>query len=113
MGMLPTTDAQTSSSREALVVTVDWLKQHASDKDLVLLYAGEKGEYDGGHIPGARFVAMEALGPNVPDGLILELPTQDALHEQLEALGISDASRIVVYYGSRTVPYATRVMLTL
>jgi thiosulfate/3-mercaptopyruvate sulfurtransferase len=90
------------------------LKQHASDKDLVLLFAGEKGEYDNGHIPGARFVGMETLAaPNVPDGLILELPKPDVLHEQLEALGISDASRIVVYYGLRTVPYATRVILTL
>jgi thiosulfate/3-mercaptopyruvate sulfurtransferase len=112
--MVPIANAQAPSPREALLVTTDWLKQHASDKDLVLLFAGEKGEYDNGHIPGARFVGMETLAaPNVPDGLILELPKPDVLHEQLEALGISDASRIVVYYGLRTVPYATRVILTL
>jgi thiosulfate/3-mercaptopyruvate sulfurtransferase len=111
--ILPTAEAQTSSPREALLVTAEWLKQHVSDKDLVLLFAGEKGEYDSGHIPGARFVAMDALAPNVPEGLILELPDPQVLHQQLEALGISDSSRIVVYYGSRTVPYATRVILTL
>ncbi len=109
----PLANAQTSSPREALVVTADWLKQHAGDKDLVVLHAGEKGEYTSGHIPGARFVSMETLAaPTEPDGLILELPEPAVLQQQLEALGISDASRIVVYYG-RSVPLATRVMLTL
>ena len=107
-------DAQASSPREALLVTVDWLKQHAGDKDLVLLHAGEKAEYDSGHIPGARFVGMEAVAaPSEPDGLILELPERGVLHQQLEALGITDTSRIVVYYSERNVPYATRVLLTL
>ena len=43
--MLPIANAQTSSPRDNLVVTAEWLKQHANDKDLVLLFAGEKGEY--------------------------------------------------------------------
>jgi thiosulfate/3-mercaptopyruvate sulfurtransferase len=111
--ILPMANAQTSSPREALLVTANWLKQHADDKDLVLLHAGEKGEYDSGHIPGARFVGMETFGaPNAPDDLILELPEPEVLHQQLEALGVSDTSRIVVYHG-RGVPYATRVILTL
>ena len=112
--MLPIANAQTSSPRDNLVVTAEWLKQHANDKDLVLLFAGEKGEYESGHIPGARFVGMETLAaPSEPDGLILDLPEPDALRQQLEGLGISDTSHIVVYYGLRTVPYATRVILTL
>ena len=41
-GILPVTNAQTSSPRDSLVVTTDWLKQHAGDKDLVLLHVGEK-----------------------------------------------------------------------
>lgn len=105
--------AAESSPRESLVVTADWLKLHIADKDLVVIHAGEKAEYDNGHIPGARFAAMDTLAaPGVPDGLILELPEPALLHEQLEATGISDTSRIVVYYG-RSVPLATRVILTL
>ena len=113
-GILPVTNAQTSSPRDSLVVTTDWLKQHAGDKDLVLLHVGERKDYKAGHIPGARLVdadAFAALGP--ASGLMLELPASEVVHQYLEALGISDTSRIVVYPASGNVPAATRVILTL
>ncbi len=109
-----TANAQSPSVSNDLVVTVEWLKRHIGEKDLVLLHAGEQGDYDKGHIAGARFVGWETLAtPYDPKALILELPEPAQLHQQLEALGISDTSRIVVYHGSNDVSAATRVMLTL
>jgi thiosulfate/3-mercaptopyruvate sulfurtransferase len=44
---------------------------------------------------------------------MLELPSSELLHQQLQALGISDTSRVIVYSDSRDVPTTTRVIFTL
>jgi thiosulfate/3-mercaptopyruvate sulfurtransferase len=97
-------------------VSSAWLADHLRDADLVLLHVGEKAEYEKSHIPGARFVEMRDVSVSSQDrekGLVLELPTPDSLRTQLAALGISDNSRIVVYYGNDWVSPSTRVMFTL
>src|SRR4029453_2618248 len=43
----------------------------------------------------------------------LEMPAPDDLRSRLERLGISDASRIIVYYGKDWVSPTTRVIFTL
>jgi len=108
--------AAATAPREALVVSTAWLAQHLKDPDLVLLHVGDKAEYDAAHIPGARFVGLRdisaarvAPGP----GLSLEMPPADALREKLAALGVSDTSRVVVYYGKDWVSPSTRVIFTL
>ncbi|HEU4629791.1 MAG TPA: rhodanese-like domain-containing protein [Gemmatimonadaceae bacterium] len=105
--------------RAALVVDAAWLAQHLHDPDLVLLHVGEKSRYDAAHIPGARHVPLSAIdgsghsGGAMGDGPMLELPATDVLRERLAVLGISDDSRIVVYYGEDWVTPATRVVFTL
>ena len=104
------------AQRTSLVTTSAWLADHLKDPDLVLLHVGDKAEYEKGHIPGARFVQMQDVSVSSQDrekGLILELPTADTLRARLAALGISDNSRIVVYYGNDWVSPSTRIMLTL
>lgn len=109
--------AQTAAPPPApLLVDASWLGQHLNDRNLVILHVDDEPEYKAGHIPGARFVTMQQLsrapGPDNP--LVLELPAVDDLRGRLQALGISDDSRIVVYYGKNgSFPSATRVMLTL
>ena len=44
---------------------------------------------------------------------MLEMPQPDSLRARLEALGISDESRVIVYYGNDWVSPATRVIFTL
>ncbi len=102
--------------RADLVVTPEWLATHLSDPNLVLLHVGDKAEYDKAHIPGARFVAMQDVSVSSMDhekGLMLELPPVDTLRAHLAALGISDDSRVVVYYGNDWVSPSTRILLTL
>jgi thiosulfate/3-mercaptopyruvate sulfurtransferase len=99
---------QTATGSATPLVSTTWLAEHLHDADLVVLAADDA--YGAGHIPGARQVAL----PNVSverDGLRLEMPASEDLRQRLAALGISDRSRIVVYYGSVTV--ATRVLFTL
>ena len=100
--------------RDAMLVTATWLAQHVADPDLVMLHMGDPAEYAKKHIPGARLVTRAAISSaTVPGGLNLELPPADELKTKLEALGISDNSRIVVIFGSGWVSPATRVVLTL
>jgi len=104
--------AGAASPRDTLVVSTSWLAQHLKDPDLVLLHVGDKVEYDVAHIPGARFVGLRDISSTGPD-LTLELPPAQELREKLMALGISDSSRIVVYYGKDWVSPSTRVVFTL
>jgi thiosulfate/3-mercaptopyruvate sulfurtransferase len=98
-----------------LLVTPVWLAEHMKDPDLVLLHVGDAKEFEAEHIPGARLVSLDAISTSVPDGkgLILELPPADVLRKKLEALGISNSSRVVVYFGKDWVSPATRVVFTL
>jgi thiosulfate/3-mercaptopyruvate sulfurtransferase len=99
-----------------VVVSTEWLAKHLNDPKLVLLHVGERKEYDAGHIPGARYVKLDDISVSSHDhdnGLMLEMPQPDSLRVRLEALGISNDSRVIVYYGNDWVSPATRVIFTL
>jgi thiosulfate/3-mercaptopyruvate sulfurtransferase len=104
-----------ASPRQNLVVDAAWLKAHLADPDLVLLHVGDKKEYEAAHIPGAQFVSQQdvSVSDHSGKGLMLEMPPAEDLRHRLEALGISDASRVVVYYGKDWVSPSTRIMFTL
>jgi len=104
-----------ASPRQNLVVDANWLKAHLADPDLVLLHIGDKAEYEAAHIPGARFVSLQdiSISDHSGKGLMLEMPPAEDLRHRLEALGISDKSRVVVYYGKDWVSPSTRVIFTL
>lgn len=111
--MLVPVSAEPQSSSE-LLVSAEWLKQNLDDPKLVLLHVGERPQYDSAHIPGARFITMGDVSlPRDPAKLALELPPRDSLRRRLEAFGINDDSRIVVYYGRDWVSPSTRILLAL
>lgn len=107
--------AHAGSPRDALVVSADWLKGHLSDPDLVLLHVGDKDGYAEKHIPGARHTMLPdvSVTDKTAKGLVLEMPPAEELRTKLEALGISDRSKVVVYYGKDWVSPTTRVVFTL
>jgi thiosulfate/3-mercaptopyruvate sulfurtransferase len=104
------------SPRDTLVVSTSWLGAHLTDPNLVLLHLGVKTDYDTSHIPGARFITLNEV--SVSDstsetGLTLQMPAPEELRTRLEAIGISDTSRVVVSYGRDRIASATRVLYTL
>jgi thiosulfate/3-mercaptopyruvate sulfurtransferase len=114
--LLGTTPLSAQSPRASLVTTSAWLADHLHDPDLVIFHVGDKAEYEKGHIPGARYIGMQDVSVTSQDrekGLVLELPTPDTLRLRLAALGVSDNSRIVVYYGNDWVSPSTRILFTL
>ena len=115
--LLAATSAFAKSPREALVVNAAWLAAHLNDPDLVLLHVGDKDQYAAAHIPGARLVSQKDVSVSdheyKTDGLMLQMPPVEELRKDLEALGISDKSRIIVYYGKDWVSPSTRIIFTL
>lgn len=105
------TAAQDATQAEPWVSTV-WLASHLHDPNLVLLQVGEASQDKAAHIPGARFVHLEDVAAT-SSKLSLELPTAPELRQRLQGLGISDDSRVVVYFGNDQVSPATRVWFTL
>lgn len=96
------------------LVTPAQLEPLLGDRALVILHVGDKAGYDAGHLPGARLVEARSLAAAPQEGgLSLQLPSAADLETALEALGIGDASRIVVYMGKDSLSAVTRIAFTL
>jgi thiosulfate/3-mercaptopyruvate sulfurtransferase len=98
----------------SMLVSADWLARRLSDPAIVVLHVTrDSSDYDRGHIPGARFLAYDAVRIE-RDGIGTELRSLDDLRKTFEALGVSDGSHVVIYAGWRgQAPVAARVFLSL
>lgn len=111
------TAAQTSSGaslkvRTEMLVTTEWLAKHLQDKTVFILHvARDRKGYDEGHIPAARFVAMNEI-LTVRDGIQNELPPIEKLQAFFESLGIGDSGKLVIY-GDNNGLAAARLYFTL
>lgn len=99
--------------RDSMIVSTDWLAKHLNDPDLVLLQVGDKKEYDAAHLKGAQYIQLADISTPRGSGLILELPPVDQLKATFEKFGITDKSRIVVYFSKDWVTPTSRVYFTL
>jgi thiosulfate/3-mercaptopyruvate sulfurtransferase len=80
-----------------LLVSGEQLAAQLDDPGLVVLHVGsDRGAYERGHIPGARFLPVSAIVVE-RDGNTNELPSVAHLDSVFESLGVSDGSRVVVY----------------
>ena len=98
---------------DSLLVTPAQLRERLTRGNVVLLHVGERFDYNAGHIPGARFLPYEAISTPRTGGLMLELPPAERLDSLFESLGVSDGSRIVLYWSQGWYSPTTRVFLTL
>ncbi|MET0753683.1 MAG: rhodanese-like domain-containing protein [Pyrinomonadaceae bacterium] len=95
-------------------VPVAWLEEHLNHKQLILLHVGVKEEYDAGHIPGAQFITLQDISTTAEESdLSLQLPSAEKLKTVFERFGISNDSRVIVYFGKDWISPATRVYFTL
>lgn len=96
---------------DSMLVTPAWLAAHQSDPNLVVIHvATTRRDYLNGHVSGARFLWTGSFAPSTPD-LSTELPDVAQVDSALEAIGVSDQSRIVLYGAS--APMTARLFLTL
>jgi thiosulfate/3-mercaptopyruvate sulfurtransferase len=94
-----------------MLVTTAWLAAHQSDPNLVVLAVGDKSEFDKAHIPGSLYLDYRDM--SAKGGLTLELPPMPQLAETFGQLGVTGASRIVLYMTSAWTTQTARVYLTL
>ena len=117
--ILPTVSASLGTGvaqgkvRKSMIVTTEWLGKHLHDNSLVLLQVGDRKEYDAAHIPGAQFIQTADISTPRGQGLTLELPPVEQLKATFEKLGISNNSRIIVYFSKDWVSPTSRVYFTL
>src|SRR5258708_3416830 len=101
-----------AASRPEMLVSTGWLETNLANPKLVIPHvSGSRPAYEAGHIPGARFVAQSDLVVT-RDGVPNELPATADLKRLLEAAGVSDDSRVILYSDSSVLP-ATRAYFTL
>jgi thiosulfate/3-mercaptopyruvate sulfurtransferase len=103
------------------LVSTAWLQAHLGEPDLVVLDASwylpsagrdPRAEFEQAHIPGARFWDLDANSSQAT-GLPHMLPSPAELERLIGALGIGNASRVVVYDGSGANLSGPRVWWTL
>ena len=105
------TDA--AESKEKFIVSTEWLANELPKGKIVLLHVGDRAEYDSVHIPGALYIATSEISTPRGEGLALEIPSTEQLDSVFESKGVSDNSRVVVYWGNDWISPTTRVYLTL
>ena len=90
------------------LVSTEWLAHHLGETDLVVVdstwHMGSSGrsgrdEYREAHIPGARFLDIDALSDSAYPAPHM-LPSAAVFAAAMERLGIGSADRIVVYDNS-------------
>ncbi|MEP6691805.1 MAG: sulfurtransferase [Gemmatimonadaceae bacterium] len=104
------TAAHASPAADSMFVSAAWVAAHLNDPKLVVLHVvGRATDYEAGHVPGARMILFSQIaGPH--NGLSTELHPVPQLDSALEAAGVSNDSRIIIYGGP--VP-AARMYMTL
>jgi thiosulfate/3-mercaptopyruvate sulfurtransferase len=95
------------------IVSTSWLAKHLKDPDIVLIEIGQKADYDREHIPGAVFMTRDEISTTTGSGLTLQIPSIEKLIESFENAGVSNNSRIILYYGNDWVTPTARFYLTL
>src|SRR5690349_6273714 len=116
LGNMTAHRAPQSDPRTAMLVTPRWVQEHLRDPKLVLLHVGPRQEYDAAHLPGARLISLDDIATphdTTPKARMLEMLPDAVLRSQLAKFGISDDSRIIVYFGKDWLSQATRIVLTL
>jgi thiosulfate/3-mercaptopyruvate sulfurtransferase len=112
-GSTTLSDGRRGEVRSSMIVSTEWLAKHLNDNSLVLLQVGKKEEYAAAHIPGAQFIQTADISTPRGQGLTLELPPVNQLKTAFENLGVSDKSRIVIYFSKDWVTPTARVFFTL
>lgn len=100
-----------AQDRAPVLVSTDWLARRLTDTTIVIIHtSGSRADYEAGHIPGSQFLPWDAFTTR-RDNASIELPDEAALDSALEAIGVSNRSRIIISGGP--LVNTARLYLTL
>lgn len=103
--------AQTTDA-PSFIVSPAWLHERVGQKEVVILHVGDKRGYEDGHVPGARWMWLDDVA-DAKATLHLQMPAASELEARFEALGVSDSSRIVLYFGKDQATPTARIFVAL
>ncbi len=95
--MLTACSEDKESGTPGILVSTEWLQNHLSDPNMVLLHSGSAELYDTLHIPGARLIIPARFTVNA-DSNRNEMPHSDSIVELLRKVGVDNDSKIVLYH---------------
>jgi thiosulfate/3-mercaptopyruvate sulfurtransferase len=97
---------------ESALIDTDWLQQNLNSPDLLVFHVGQ--EYKNAHIHSARHLPVYDFIRSEKEGLDDECPDPMMLEKKLNELGVSNDSKIVLYYEtSADITITTRMYVTL
>src|SRR5262245_49443565 len=103
----------TLSKAQDVIVSPQWLNDHMSDPNLVILQPSSlKMDYDNEHIKGAHYLWPDWLTANSPLGTY-NPPDPKQATKILQDLGINKSSQIVLCHAFGDVSITARMFLTL
>jgi len=89
-----------------------WVEANLGDPAVVVLHVdARRGAYEEGHLPGARFLDLNAIAWAGEPEVGTEMRTPAEIEAALEAAGVRDGQRVVVY-GANPLA-AARAWMTL
>jgi len=101
-----------AQSFDSIFRSTDWLKDNLEDENLVILHVEDNDNYNAGHIPGAQLIRMKEYVTTTTDSIYTEMPTTTYLDSLLRARGISDNSKVILYYGGERFAATFRLYFT-
>ena len=105
--------AYAGNEKPAMIVSTSWLADHRDDPSIVILQvASLRRDYTAGHIPGARYLWVGSIAQGTPD-MSFEVVPVPKIKEALEALGVSNNSRVILCGVGGNVSTTARAFLTL
>ena len=102
-----------AADREPMIVSTAWLAEHQNDENLVIIQAGNPQDYRDAHIPGAQLLDLNEISTAMEAEFMTQLRPVPQLKAALEKTGMSDNSRVVIYFSRNWVTAASRVYWTL
>jgi thiosulfate/3-mercaptopyruvate sulfurtransferase len=102
-------------THETTFVSTQWLADHLTDKNLVILAIGtDEKEFEQAHIPGSVFFDYhDSHEMKSAAGLSTELPPMEVLAKNFAKYGVANDSRVVLYWLKDWWSPTGRVYLTL
>ncbi len=104
--------ASAASRAAPVLVTPAWVAGQMGSGTLVLLQIGDRDEYEKAHIPGAQYIALADVSD--PDAkLRLQMASVERLTGAFASRGVSDDSRVVLYWGNDWETPTARIFVAL
>lgn len=102
-----------AADRDPMIVSTAWLAEHQTDENLVILQAGNPQDYRDGHISGAQLLDLNEISTAMEEEFMTQLRPMPRLKAAFERVGMSDQSRVVIYFTRNWGTAASRVYWTL